>query len=184
MYMLIDVETSGCCNNDIIVQITLMLCNNKFEEIKFDDYIIKRNNFLINNSHIHGITNEISDINGVNFINLLPLLEEYLNNSSYIIAHNAAFDIRFLRKELLKYNENKLIELLDNKKILCTMKDTKELVKVNNIKGNLKNPKLSELYYYVFNENITNEHNSKYDVLNLHKIIKSLYESKRLYYDL
>jgi hypothetical protein len=60
------------------------------------------------------------------------------------------------------------------------MKHTKHIVKALNKIGNIKYPSLAELYRFVFDKNIENAHNSKYDVINLHDIVKSMYDSKQL----
>ena len=60
------------------------------------------------------------------------------------------------------------------------MKHTMKTVKALNKIGNIKYPSLAELYRFVFDKNIENAHNSKYDVINLHDIVKNMYDSKQL----
>ena len=60
------------------------------------------------------------------------------------------------------------------------MKHTKKIVNALNKIGNIKYPSLAELYRFVFNKNIENAHNSKYDVINLHGIVKNMYDSNQL----
>ena len=43
-----------------------------------------------------------------------------------------------------------------------------------------KNPKLSELYKFATGREMINQHDAKYDVLNLHEAIKILYEQKKI----
>ncbi len=62
------------------------------------------------------------------------------------------------------------------------MNHTKNMVNVKNKYG-IKYPSLAELYQYAFNTNIENAHNSKYDVINLHKILKYLYENNKITLD-
>jgi hypothetical protein len=61
------------------------------------------------------------------------------------------------------------------------MKDTKNIVKATNNYG-LKDPSLKDLYFHVFNKEMENAHNSKYDVINLYLSIKKLYDQKQLNY--
>ena len=47
----------------------------------------------------------------------------------------------------------------------------------------IKDPSLANLYKFVFKTNIQNAHDSKYDVINLHKVVKKLYDSNQLNFD-
>jgi hypothetical protein len=73
------------------------------------------------------------------------------------------------------------IETIETKKVLCTMKHTKLLVKATNNYG-IKDPSLPELYYFVFKKPLENHHNAEYDTINLHSILKEMYDSKILNY--
>jgi hypothetical protein len=97
MALIIDVETTGLpirtglkygefpayekinlYDSSRIVQISLMLCNENLEEIEFKDFIIKADNFSINNSSFHGITNEISHNEGVPFSVVAEVIKFYI----------------------------------------------------------------------------------------------------------
>jgi len=200
MALIIDVETTGlpkkqknslfgqlpayenlnAYDSARVVQVSIMLCNEFFEEIEFVDFIVKTDGYSISNSQFHGITNEISATEGIPFIEIAEVLLNMLKKVSHIVAHNAIFDISILKSELFRLGLYSIIDELDTKQILCTMKHTKHIVKALNKIGNIKYPSLAELYYFVFNENIENAHNSKYDVINLHNIVKNMYDSKQL----
>ena len=77
-----------------------------------------------------------------------------------------------------------IIEEINKKKLLCTMRHTKNIIKIINKFGKYKYPSLKELYRYCFNKEIENAHNSKYDVINLYDSIKKLYDDGILYYNL
>ena len=47
-------------NDARIIQFSFMLTDEKFNELELNDFIIKKEDFDINNSNFHGITNEIS----------------------------------------------------------------------------------------------------------------------------
>jgi DNA polymerase III epsilon subunit-like protein len=198
MALIIDVETTGLpkCDNlsfgqlpsyeDLssyegarVVQVSMMLCNEHFEEIEFNDYVVKAD-FIIGNSSFHGITNEISETNGTLFSKIAEKISVYLKQVSHIVAHNANFDISIINSELYRLGLYSIIDEINAKRILCTMKHTKMIVKARNKKQFIKYPSLAELYSYVFNKNIENAHNSKYDVINLHSIVKNMYDAKQL----
>ena len=192
MALIIDIETNGLPNcsgfsygkypdyNDIdkykssrIVQMSMMLCNKKFEQIELKDFIVKATDFTIDNSRFHGITNEISSEKGVLFS---EIAEEFLNNLKKvkcIIAHNANFDINIIKSELYRAGLYSIIDELKTKRILCSMKQTKNMVKAKNSYG-IKDPSLAELYKFIVKKDMENAHNSKYDVLNLYEIILKL----------
>ena len=201
MALIIDIETIGLPQRDglpygqnpsheklnmydsaRVVQVSMMLCNHHFEQIELKDFIVKADGFTICNSQFHGITDEISTIKGIPFSDVAEVLSSYLKQVSHIVAHNANFDLSILNSELYRLGMHSLIAELKKKRTLCTMKHTKMIVKARNNYG-IKDPSLAELYGYVFKKNIENAHNSKYDVINLHSIVKSMYDSKQLNYN-
>jgi DNA polymerase III epsilon subunit-like protein len=199
MALIIDVETTGLpergnlsfgqlppyedllsYERSRVVQVSMMLCNEQFEEIEFTDFVVKSDGFTISNSSFHGITNEISETNGTLFSKIAEQISVYLKQVSHIVAHNANFDISIINSELYRLGLYSIIDEIKTKRILCTMKHTKMIVKARNKKQFIKYPSLAELYSYVFKQNIENAHNSKYDVINLHSIVKNMYDTKQL----
>jgi DNA polymerase-3 subunit alpha len=193
MYLIIDVETTGLPNkqglprkqfpdykelhrydNCRVVQLSMMLCDNQFKCIKLEDFIIKPVDFSIDNAEFHGITNEIAQHNGLLLSDILQYFEAHLINITHIIAHNIEFDINVIKSECFRLRCDNLLNIIDSKILICTMHLTKDIVKAKNKYG-IKYPSLAELYKFAFNENITNAHNSKYDVINLHKIVEYLH---------
>jgi DNA polymerase III epsilon subunit-like protein len=202
MALIIDVETTGlpkrgnlsfgqlppyddllAYDDARVVQVSMMLCNEHFEEVGFNDFVVKSDGFTISNSNFHGITNEISETQGIPFSKIAEVLSYYLKKVSHVIAHNANFDISILKSELGRLQLNSVIDELDKKIIFCTMKETKYIVKARYKTGGIKYPSLAELYSYVFETPIENAHNSKYDVINLHGIVKNMYDSKKLIFN-
>lgn len=190
--IIIDVETSGLpmgrnphytevnkYDSSRIVQLSFMICNDKFDELALKDYVIKADGFSIENSQFHWITNEISQKQGLPLPLVCNELYKYLPECTHIIAHNANFDINIIKSELYRYDLADIIQELDKKIIICSMKHTMNMVNIRNKYG-IKYPSLSELYKFIFNEPLENAHNSKYDVINLHKIIQKLHDKNLL----
>lgn len=165
-----------------IVQFTMMICNENFDEIEIDDFIVKTDGFKIPNSHIHGITEQISIDDGYALTDVIAVFQKYLKQCSHIFAHNIDFDIPIIKSELYRIGFHDIIKEIDEKTLLCTMKHTKNMVNIKNCYG-VKYPTLKELYKHVFNTDMENAHNSKYDVINLHLIIKKLFDEKKMNYD-
>ena len=84
-----------------------------------------------------------------------------------------------MRAELYRYKLYTIIEKLDTKQVLCTMRHTKYLVNARFRSGSgVKDPNLKELYRFATGKEIEHQHNSQYDTLNLWVIIKTLYDKK------
>jgi DNA polymerase III epsilon subunit-like protein len=202
MAMFIDTETTGLPDthnlrwgvypdywklnkyaNARIVQFSMLITDTQFNFDDVKDYVIKREGFDITNNEFHGITNELSDTIGIDFnIVAVDIFYELLKNVSHIIAHNVAFDVGVIKSELHRRNLQYIIDELDKKTLLCTMKHMKPILKIINPYGNFKNPSLNEIYKFNFKTNVENAHNSLYDVKNLHKVVEHMYKNNTLNY--
>ena len=171
-------------NSARIVQLSFIVTDKKYNNLDLQDYIIKREGFDINNSEFHSITNEVSDKDGIDFDEAFIAFYESLKKTDHIIAHNIAFDISVIKSELYRRKLFHIIEEINKKKLLCTMRHTRNIIKIINKYGKYKYPSLKELYRYCFDKEIENAHNSKYDVINLYDSIKRLYDNNKLYYNL
>jgi DNA polymerase III epsilon subunit-like protein len=168
-----------------IVQFSILITDTKFKYEDVKDYIIKRENFEITNENFHGITNEISDTVGVDFNTVaVDIFYELLKKTTHIVAHNVGFDVGVIKSELHRRNLQFIIDELDKKTLLCTMKHMKPILKIINQYGNYKNPSLNEIYKYNFKTDVENAHNSLYDVKNLHKVVEHMYKNNTLKYDI
>ena len=196
MYLFIDTETNGLpdmtnikygnypiftninkYNTARIIQLSFMLCDENLNELEMHDYVIKRENFEINNFEFHGITNEKSD-NGIDFYEAINIFMNTLGKCKYIVAHNTNFDLNVIKSEFCRRNMIDHIKKLSIYQDICTVKKFKYIVKAKNKYNKIKDPSLKELYYYAFNKELENAHNSKYDVINLQKAVKDLFDKK------
>jgi DNA polymerase-3 subunit alpha len=168
-----------------IVQFSILITDTKFKYEDVKDYIIKREGFEIMNENFHGISNEISDTVGVDFNTVaVDIFYELLKKTTHIVAHNVGFDVGVIKSELHRRNLQYIIDELDKKTLLCTMKHMKPILKIINQYGNYKNPSLNEIYKYNFKTDVENAHNSLYDVYNLHKVVEHMYKNNTLKYDI
>lgn len=168
-----------------IVQFSMLITDNHFKYEDVKDYIIKREDFQITNGDFHGITNDISDTTGVDFnVVAVDIFYEMLKKVTHIVAHNVGFDVGVIKSELHRRKLQYIIEELDKKTLLCTMKHMKPILKIINPYGNYKNPSLNEIYKYNFKTDVENAHNSLYDVYNLHKVVEHMYKNKTLKYEI
>jgi len=174
MFIFIDIETTGLpdrisfdnyydpeeihhYDSSRIIQIAYLICEENGEIIKTVDKIIKCDNFTINNSDLHGITNYKANNEGVDIRDALNNLYIDMKNVDTIVSHNCSFDKNIILSECHRYNNKKLSKEINTKKTYCTMKLGKSIM------NQRKYPKLCELYNFLFKDNIQPKHNAVYD---------------------
>lgn len=131
-----------------------------------------------------GVTREKLD-GGIDMLTALTTFYKHYYNSNTIVAHNISFDKQMMLVEMERHREaiqtnhpeclalfNNFFEKSKNIRHYCTMlkgKDICNIVLPSNIEGRRsykKNPKLIELYKYLFNnKEVDGLHNSMMDVL-------------------
>ncbi len=142
-------------------------------------YVIKPNNFIISKESeaIHKISQEEAEKTGTDITKVLKQLYNTLDKCSNIIGHNIEFDINVLLSECYRLKDNKMIKCLQSKHTICTMLKGREFMKSR------KNPKLSELYRYLYNDEIENAHNAMVDTIICYKCFQKMFPSdKRIFY--
>ena len=159
-----------------VIQISYITTDKQYNYISDSDIIIK-SEVSIDNHEFHGITNEISELKGIPFLEFAKKFMEVLKECDTIIAHNIRFDINVLKSEFYRYSCFNILALLDKKKYVCTMNYTKRLVGIPARNGfGFKNPSLKELYYFATGEVMQNHHTCSYDTSNLLCSIQRLYK--------
>lgn len=169
-----------------IVQFSYIIYDTSLNDIiQTKDYVVKLQEGILipeDSSKIHGITNEISQKNGVSVNDVLSEFFYFLRGVDLLIGHNIEFDINMIKVELLRIiNKNSLTKeqiklykyelhfLTNFKNISCTLKDSIKFCNIQLIDKNgkpyLKYPKLIELHEKLFNKSPTNLHNSFNDIL-------------------
>tara|TARA_B110000037_G_C17085172_1_gene491692 strand:- start:1233 stop:1823 length:591 start_codon:yes stop_codon:yes gene_type:complete len=128
--------------------------------IKEYSKLIIPDKFIINNSRFHGITNEMCEKDGITMNEMLDIFTDDIKkyNVGNIVSHNIKFDFNILLSEMYRYNYNELYNKCSSYNIECTMKKGKYLM------NTYKYPKLTELYYYLFNKNYSQTHRALDDV--------------------
>ena len=115
----------------------------------------------------HGISSERVACEGVSLATVVEKFFEELRKCSFLVCHNAAFDVNVLCSELCrdatltKYRKN-----LQNIRTFCTMMHmTREMnLPYKTGKGRGKWPKLEEMHIYLFGENFEGAHDAMNDV--------------------
>jgi DNA polymerase III epsilon subunit-like protein len=132
---------------------------------------------------IHGITNEISQKNGINIESIINEFFSHLRDVDLLVGHNISFDINMIKVELLRliYETNSISEnevkeckynlhfLTNYKNICCTLQESIDLCNIKAVdkfgKEYTKFPKLLELHQKLFESVPNNLHNSFNDIL-------------------
>lgn len=193
-YLILDTETNGIparvnfnnyysykeldkYNMSRVVQLSWIVCDHENNILEDHDYIIQPFNFTIENSKIHGITNEIANEKGFVLRTILNTFIDSASKVDYIVCHNCNFDINILKSELFRLGRNDLIAILNKKILICTLEAANTCIKKL---GLIKSSKLEELYYYFTGKKMEGAHNAKYDVLATNTIFRNLIEKGHL----
>ena len=148
--IILDIETNGLNHKkNNILQVAYNICDHNFN-------ILNEQNLFINNS---------------NEKNIIDLLYKDIYECNNIYGHNIDFDMRFIEYKFNYYGyKHKNINKID------TMKISKDIVKCRNKLGNIKYPKLKELYEYYYPNTIDEKklHTADYDVFLTRLICKKI----------
>ena len=147
-------------DNSRMIELGYIICTPNGILVKEVNNLIKPDNFSINNSDIHGITNEMVNNEGVDIKTVLNNLHNDLKSVNTIIAHNINFDYSILLSECYRYfgmNHNIIVDIISKHQI-CTMKMGK------NYLDTYKFPKLIDLHKHIFNRDVKQEHRALSDV--------------------
>ncbi|MFD1615822.1 3'-5' exonuclease [Gelatiniphilus marinus] len=168
-----DTETTGIPKNwkapitDLnnwprIVQLAYILSDKDGKIINQSDFIIKPVDFKIpeESSNVHGITTDKAIEEGIPLSLALQSFDNLAKHSGVLVAHNIEFDEKIVRAEYLRCN---MTDSLSNMKRICTMEESINLCALKGTYG-YKWPKLTELYFKLFNSELKDSHNASNDV--------------------
>lgn len=118
-------------------------------------------------SQIHGITTGVAREHGRDIRELLAVLQHYLGDPDcLLVCHNAGFDIRVINHSA-SLTEGTIVSW---PKVLCTMKSLTFHVKARDKLGNIKDPRLSEAYRWMFGREPEGLHRARHDMLAVREI--------------
>jgi len=135
-------------------------------------YTVLPDGFVIpeESSKIHGITHEEAIHTGVSIAFVMEKLCSDIKQYSpkRLVAHNIDFDYHVIMSELYRMTTRPdyLIDFFSTAKTVCTMllgRDVCRISKDGKQFKQFKNPKLSELYYFYFLEELKGAHSADID---------------------
>jgi DNA polymerase III subunit epsilon len=181
--LVFDTETTGLPENrntsifetdkwPYIVQLTYLLYDTEGNHVlEMEDMIIKCDIDIPEEAtNIHGITNNISMIRGIEIDKALDVFDKALKKADVVVGHNISFDKRLYMVETIRRKRRQYFTVNKEKKEeYCTMKQGKDVCKIEKVsyKGDkyYKYPTLTELYYSLFKKTPEGVHNAFNDVL-------------------
>lgn len=150
----------GYYDNSRMIELAYVICDADKQIIKSVNYIICPNGFVINNSDFHGITMEDANEIGIDVVDVLQEFKSDIEGVDMIVGHNINFDLHIIMSECYRTNNDDLVKLAMKLKALdktCTMEVGKAYMRGQ------KYPKLVELYSYLFDKPIVQDHRALSD---------------------
>lgn len=138
------------------------------------EFIVKPDGFEIpvEASNIHGITTQIAIEKGVSVKSAIDDFVFWVENCDVIVGHNISYDLGTIGAEYWRiYQKNPF----EGKKVVCTMKQSTDYCKLPGGKP-YKYPKLSELYFKLFECDMGASHTALQDIQNTAKCYFELVE--------
>lgn len=166
--LVVDTETTGlpsswdfrrinCFDSARLIELGFILFDSNGNLVYKNSILIRPNGFTIENSHIHGISHVEAVEKGKSIDEVLNEFEQILKTVDGIVCHNITFDMNIIMSEAYRLKRNNLIQLIESKQKICTMEMGKKFMKF------YKNPKLVELYKFIFNKEFNQEHRALSD---------------------
>ncbi len=168
--LFVDTEASGLPKNwdlpytekdnwPYCVQVAWIIYTNKGQKVKQENHYIKDKDFEISKSsiEIHGITRDFLTANGDNRKEIFKCLADDIDRyDPLIIGHFMEFDGHMLSADFFRAGIDNPIK---KEQTFCTMVGTSHLVQ----NPYLKYFRLGDLYAFLFNSTLKNQHNALVD---------------------
>lgn len=144
------------------------------EKVSEKEYIIKPDGFEIPEiaSRVHGITTEKAIESGNEIREVLEDFFSTLSTCDTIVGHNISFDINIVGAEYWRLYQK---SPFTDQKVFCTMKAGTDICKIPGKYG-YKWPKLHELYFAIFGEEMGAAHTALQDISNTAKCYFAMVE--------
>ena len=113
---------------------------------------------------VHNISIETAEKTGIFENSIISVFQKLMNNAETLVAHNFAFDSQLMAAMFHRNGEKQVAkQLVEEIPYFCTMKGSTSLCKLPGVYS-WKWPKLSELYTFLFKEQMVGAHDAFYDI--------------------
>lgn len=140
-----------------LIELGYLIFDENNQLIKKKNHLIKPDGFIIENTHIHGISHEMAMTNGQPIQCIIDELYNDLEDVDTIVSHNIKFDINILLSECFGLCNTHIIAKIIDMEKQCTMRMGKQFI------NSKKNPKLTELYEHLFQKECKQTHRALSD---------------------
>lgn len=162
-----DYEDKEASNHCRLVSISWAVYNINNTTPIFQRYhVIKPDNFIIpeKSTDIHGITTDFALKNGIDIHTMFNELDKDIAEVNLRVAHNFLFDKYIIGSEMYRNYKDDLLDRWDRIPSYCTLVNSMTKFSFGNTKyGYPKPPKLSELYYKLYDKQFEGAHNAYND---------------------
>lgn len=183
MILIIDTETSGLpkrigfnqyykytdsdkYSSSRLIEIACVLCDQEGKIVRAGEWLIKPDGFSLPTkiTELTGITDEELEKNGMRFADVAVQFQDFIDKADILVMHNAAFDVSIIAAECYRQGFEALAERVASIPVFCTMEKGKHFTQLRLPRGDLKPPRLQELYHHFFGENFGGAHRAMNDV--------------------
>lgn len=173
MELFFDTETSGFINKRLsaddpkqawIMQIALCLCDEKRIYTEFSSLIKSDGRSCTPGAlKVHGISTNDCE-RGLFEDEALGIINYCFSNAHLLVAHNYSFDVELLSMFFQRRGRDEYSDYMRATPFFCTMKESTDLCMFPGRYGKYKWPKLTELYKFLFEEEMKDAHDALADV--------------------
>ena len=137
----------------------LTLIGSKMMYVKPDGFAVP-----IESTNVHGFTTEFLVENGRPIREVLAEFEKDLQGCVLLVGHNVEFDKNVVGSEAYRTGLGEFAGNFNTSTFVCTMRSSKLFCSAVNDKGQVKFPRLSELYMKIYGKEPENQHDALGDV--------------------
>jgi DNA polymerase III epsilon subunit-like protein len=154
-----------------MISIAVVEFNSLGKEVDSWHAIIRPDNFKVDATHIHGITQEHAEKEGRPFMDIYYILAGLLYLCPDVVGHNLQFDLNVIKSEFIRCGLDD--GLMDSINPICTLKLYRQIF--------LKPIKLVALYKGLFNKELEGAHDALNDARAAGEAYTILKEDPRVY---
>lgn len=165
-----------------VVAVEAQLCDRvTFKPLDKISLIIRASDFTITGDKFHGISQERSEQEGVDFADAAHAIATILESRPIVMIHNAETQLNVLKSELFRHNLVEALEVVEQTPAICTMHLTRDILGLPDSRGNPgKLPSFKELYEYAMISESQLDPITRLSAPHLQKAIQKLVDNNEL----
>ena len=171
----LDTETTGFARNDYtspdnpyLASLTLLIFDTERGRVQasFNTMIQPEDwEMPVEAGEVNGLDTETLTNFGIPLAQALPVVFSLLEPAELLVAHSVGFDSKIVAAAFYRANMLDELDMFLQMGTYCTMLESKQIVQAKNVKGHIKNPKLTEAYEFFFETPLDNAHSANADTV-------------------